>query len=150
VAPQQHQTPVSEAIGAAVAHTSTPGCDARHGRNAFDPERIADAWRQFPRDDPRNKLAEAVEAFADPIRWKLNDLDLQGDETEFHQLGDAIWKDLRPSEAVRLLELLYEAEQRVRGAAVELVIRQYVDAALTFAAEFPNAPRGPVGESPTV
>jgi hypothetical protein len=108
------------------------------------------AWSEFPRDDPRNKLAEAVEAFADPIRWKLNDVDLEGDSTEFAQLGDAIWKDLRPSEAARLLELLYEAEKRALAGALELILREYVDAALTFAGEHPEAPRGPVGDEPSV
>jgi hypothetical protein len=111
---------------------------------------IEAACRKYPNDDPRNKLSEAVEAFADPIRWKLNDLALHGDEDEFPQLGDAIWKDLRPTEAARLLELLYEAEQRARDGAIELILLEYVAGALAFAAEFPDVPRGMVGEAPTV
>ena len=111
---------------------------------------IAAAWQAYPSDDPRNRLAEVVPAFADPIRWQLGDSDLAEDEQEFGQLGDAIWKDLRPSEAARLIALLDEAEQRALASAQELIIREYVTAALAFAAEFPEAPRGPVGHAPRV
>jgi len=102
---------------------------------------IEAAWGDSPRDDPRDKLAQAVEAFAQPIRWKLNGIELAADEAEFAQLGDALWKDLRPSESVRLLDLLYEAEQRALERAQETIMGEYTAAALAFAAEFPDAPR---------
>jgi hypothetical protein len=111
---------------------------------------IEAAWQQFPNDDPRRRLAEVVPAFADPIRWQLGDSDLLEEEQEFGQLGDAIWKDLRPTEAVRLLKLLYAAEQRALAGAIDLIVGEYVAAALAFAGEFPDIPRGPVGEAPRV
>lgn len=52
----------------------------------------------------------------------------------------ALWDNLRPKEAARLEELLdavYEADGALRVLLVDRITR----AALTFAAEFPDAPR---------
>jgi hypothetical protein len=97
------------------------------------------AWPQ----DNADKLIEAVEAFADPLRWKPGDVDLI--EADYHEMGDTIWRDLRPSECKRLRELLYQAEQRADAAAHDLIVREYTAAALAFAAECPDAPRATRG-----
>ena len=91
-------------------------------------------------------LDEAVMGYADGIRWRSGDVDLV--DADYHEGGDGLWRDLRPSECVRLRTLLYEAEQRATVAAHETILREYVAAALTFADEHPDAPRSPAGYVP--
>jgi hypothetical protein len=84
----------------------------------------------------RDRLGEAIMEYVDSIRYDPG----TGDDSP---LGEAIWTDLRPSEVLRLQELLCDAERRATQGAHELSIREYVAAALTFAAECPDAPRPP-------
>jgi hypothetical protein len=88
----------------------------------------------------KDKLTEAVMEYADDIRWDPGDPDgLTPPACE--DRGTALWCDLRPSEADRLKTLLYGAEERAVAACHELIIREYIAAALAFAAEYPDAPR---------
>ena len=56
-----------------------------------------------------------------------------------------IWQDLRPTERARLEQLvagvLEELEATVMPMIVSLIVERTVQAALTFAAEYPDAPR---------
>lgn len=55
--------------------------------------------------------------------------------------GDGLWKDLRPTEAARLAELVHEAAERVQARCAAIVIEEMTVAGVQFAAEYPDAPR---------
>jgi hypothetical protein len=56
---------------------------------------------------------------------------------------DGLWQtdDFRPSELDRYDGLLSEATTRVRGAAEAMLLDAVIEALITFAAEYPEAPR---------
>lgn len=53
----------------------------------------------------------------------------------------AIWRDLRPSEAVRLMELLRVAQERATARCRAAILEELAAAGDTFAGEHPDAPR---------
>jgi hypothetical protein len=97
----------------------------------------------------RDKLSEAVMEYVDDLRWRAGDPDLDPDPESSdpgrQESGDALWRDLRPSEVDRLKTLLWEAEQRATASAHELIVSEYVAGVLAFALEYPDAPRTYLG-----
>lgn len=53
----------------------------------------------------------------------------------------SLWGDLRPSEAVRLSQLVQAAAERASARCRAIVIEELVGAGVQFAAEHPDAPR---------
>jgi hypothetical protein len=58
-------------------------------------------------------------------------------------LGDSLfdWDDMRPSEQERLNELTHSAVDPIRADAQRRINEALVSAGLSFAAEYPDAPR---------
>jgi hypothetical protein len=94
---------------------------------------------QYPHDNPRKKMAEAISEAFDPIGYvQLSPEDEAGFGSKV--LSD-LWDDLRPSEAKRLHDLIAEHVKEALEASWAAVVSEVVAAALTFAAEYPDAPR---------
>jgi hypothetical protein len=51
---------------------------------------------------------------------------------------DAVWEDLRPSEAIRLMELISGAEDRIVARCKQICEDELADAVATFALEHPD------------
>ncbi len=100
---------------------------------------IADRMRKYPNDNPRQKLAGAVDQAFDAVGYI--DLDEEGQYDWGTQALSDLWADLRPSEVERLHELIAEAKRRALDAAWAVIAEQVVAAGLAFAAEYPDAPR---------
>jgi hypothetical protein len=99
----------------------------------------------YPRDNGLRKLSEGIERLFDPIAWQLSgDPDDVDDEGNPGQLGDRIWRDLRPSEAARIHLIVERAKLETFALCRALIVDQVVKAGLAFAAEFPKAPRSAV------
>ncbi len=95
-------------------------------------------------DNPVKHLREVVEDFGafmhGPAFAILESSDPRGDEDPSE--ADDIWgNDLRPSEAKALMFYFQEAVERAVSDARAAIEAAFVDAALRFAAEFPDAPR---------
>ncbi len=59
-----------------------------------------------------------------------------------HETGPlAIWQDLRPSEAVRLMELVSSAKDRAVEQCLAIIEMELTAVGLAFAAEYPDAQR---------
>ena len=77
-------------------------------------------------------------------------LDISGSEDAYHPFdafvckGSSPWRDLRPSESARLEAIITAAEARAWARAHAAIVEEAVAAALTFAAEYPDAPRAQV------
>jgi hypothetical protein len=91
-------------------------------------------------DSPHVKLGEAIDTAMDVVGYIELDM---ADDLSVPALSD-LWSDLRPSEARRLAEIVDEAKDRALEAAWEIIAEEAVQAALTFAAEYPDAPRARV------
>ncbi len=53
-----------------------------------------------------------------------------------------LWRDLRPSEADRLVELVNAATERAAERCEAIILEELTAAGVAFAAEHPDAPRG--------
>lgn len=53
----------------------------------------------------------------------------------------AVWTNLRPSEAARLVELTEAACDRAEARCVAVILEELTAAGVEFAAEYPDAPR---------
>ncbi len=95
---------------------------------------------RYPEDNPLEKLRDAVEGMADFMGGPAYDVLGSPDEPPDTEIG--IWMDLRPSEA-RALDSIYRAtvEAAVEDA-VRVITDRLVEAALGFARQHPDAPRG--------
>jgi hypothetical protein len=97
---------------------------------------------EYPSDNGLRNLGEAIDRLADPIDWHLSgDEDESDEDGTPHQLGDNVWRNLRPTEAARLRLLVERAKLSAFAMAREAIVREIVAAGLTFAAEYPDAPR---------
>lgn len=76
----------------------------------------------------------AAWAVLDAIDYDWGDSVGQGDD-------DAIWGDLRPTEARRLRELVQSAIAKIVPECEAIIINAVTAAAMQFAAEYPDAPR---------
>jgi hypothetical protein len=91
-------------------------------------------------DSPRAKLDEAIDKAMDVVGYVHID---PVDEIAVTTCSD-LWSDLRPSEARRLAEIVAEAKDRALEAAWVVIVKEVTRAGLTFAAEYPDAPRARV------
>ena len=95
---------------------------------------------RYPEDNPLVALRDAVEGMADFMGGPAYDILGSPDEPPDTEIG--IWTDLRPSEA-RVLDAIYKvAVEDAVTAAVLVITDQLVGAALGFARQHPDAPRG--------
>lgn len=105
---------------------------------------IAARTARYPIDSLDAKLDEAIGNAFDAIGY------VSLDEQGAYDIGAAFlsdtWGDLRPSEAARLGEIISEAQERAEEKARAAIIEEVIGAALTFAAEYPDAPRAEVTE----
>jgi len=95
----------------------------------------------YPHDDPREPLKEAIDAWASILTSPAYDILESPDPRDEGDDSTELWADLRPSEAIVLRRLATEAIDRVFERCQELVTEEVVAAALAFAAEHPDAPR---------
>ena len=101
----------------------------------------------YPGDDPRKPLLEAIESFAQVLTSPAWDALESPDPRDGPRdpEPDDLWADLRPSEARDLRRLAGEAIAEAQHDA-ELLIRRKLEAAgLRFVELHPNAPRAKVG-----
>lgn len=93
----------------------------------------------FPRDS--DEVASLVFELAGPLRWVPPTELVTGATVN----DDCLWDDLRPSQAARLQELYDDIYPKVdvliQQEVVPRIRELVVEAALTFAAEYPDAPR---------
>lgn len=101
-------------------------------------EAIEDRNRRY-RKDASDRLAEAVDTALDALAYIEID-DGLGDHSGAVVLSD-LWTDLRPSEAARLRELIDVARQRLLASLWPMVVDAALEAGVTFAREYPDAPR---------
>jgi len=94
---------------------------------------------KYPSDNGQRLLDEAVDKAFDVVGYIELD---ENDALAFgaYALSD-LWEDLRPTEVVRLHQLVRWAQERAKAAAWEAIIQECVAAGLKFAAEYPDAPR---------
>jgi hypothetical protein len=111
---------------------------------------IGECW-QGPSDPstpntPHGTLSELIARVADPfIDSAARTLEVEGGSVWEPLLEDvgplAIWTDLRPSQAVRLVQLVGAAQDRATARCEAIIIEELTAVGLTFAAEHPDAPR---------
>lgn len=101
---------------------------------------LLDARRAaYPLDGGDAKLDEAIgELFAIIDYRPLDEDEAEPGETA---TGAEVWTDLRPSEWMRLRELVKEAQTRAKARALEAIVAEIHASAVAFAAEYPDAPR---------
>ena len=75
-------------------------------------------------------------------------LDISSNDDAYHPFdalasceGSSPWRDLRPSESARLEAIITAAEARAWARCHDALVEEAVAAALTFAGEYPDAPR---------
>jgi hypothetical protein len=98
---------------------------------------LADRQARYPKDGGAVTLRRAVGETFDLIRYDRFDDPVDGPT----ELGDYLWRDLTPSQAARLRQLVTEAEEAVYNEARALITDRLVRAASQFAAEHADAPR---------
>jgi hypothetical protein len=97
-------------------------------------------------DDPRGALGGLIACVATPfVDSAARTLEADGGsvwEPLTTGVGpQAIWEDLRPSEAVRLIELVSAAKERAAARCEAIIEQELVAAGVAFAAEYPGARR---------
>lgn len=100
---------------------------------------IDDRSARYPNDSIEHHLDHVLDKAFDTIGYV--DLDEQGQRDFGSTFLSDTWADLRPSEADRLGELIAAARQQAAERARAAIVEEVVAAALTFAAEYPDAPR---------
>lgn len=109
--------------------------------------RRVDDW---PNDNPLRKLRDAVEdfgAFMHGPAFAILESSDPRDPDEGSDSDDVWGCDLRPSEAKALDFYFQEAVERALSDARAAITAVFVERALAFAAEFPDAPRAKVGKA---
>ena len=102
---------------------------------------IHDRAAKFPGDNPRDKLDEGIDKALDALGYvELDDDEQDGMPSGATVISD-LWTDLRPSEAVRLRDVVHDVRTELRDALWSMIEDRVVAAGLTFAAEHPDAPR---------
>jgi hypothetical protein len=97
-------------------------------------------------DTPKNALASLISRMADPlVDSAARTLEAGGGsawEPIRTDVGpEAFWKDLRPSQAERLMALVEGAVTRAEGRCAEVILEEITEAAKQFAEEHPDAER---------
>lgn len=106
--------------------------------------RIAD----WPNDNPINPLRDAIWGLTQMLEYSFPEpgdsaetmSELYGAEPD----ADDLWWDLRPREAKRLAKIREETVDRAQARALAVITDEIVAGGLTFAAEYPDAPRAKV------
>lgn len=99
-----------------------------------------DAFREVMREHASGWDVPWVYDLSAPLRYEPPDED--GEPALPWLVG--LWTDLRPSQAARLSDLreaIYERADVLMVEAADRIVDAVVEAALTFAAEYPDAPR---------
>lgn len=102
---------------------------------------LAERLAKYPRDGGEEHLNEAVDEMFDLIDYCPLNQQEAFDQWPHTAIGDDVWADLRPTEWKRLGDIVHEAKARAYDRARALIIDELVNAALVFAAEYPDAPR---------
>jgi len=116
-------------------------------REAIDERLTEMAGQVFDQQDDLGNALErvAITAAAPIVDYAVEVLEGLGHGGGWEPMRDVpagLWRDLRPSEALRLRELMSEASRRAADRARTLIVDELVAAAMTFEAEYPDAPRG--------
>jgi hypothetical protein len=101
-------------------------------------------------DDFDGFIDNLVATLAEPIvasaAWTLEAGHGAWEElTPPHAAELAIWKDLRPSEATQLMELLGEAKDRAIERCKEIILEELAGVVVAFGDRHPEAPRQTAG-----
>ncbi len=108
-------------------------------------EAIRARIENYPSDDPRTPLREAIKGLAGILRGPAYDTLESPDPRDGNGMATApedLWSgDLRPSEALVLRRHGEAAVERAFERAMALIVEEIVAAALAAAAEIPDAPR---------
>ncbi|HUG47975.1 MAG TPA: hypothetical protein VMP67_06135 [Candidatus Limnocylindria bacterium] len=91
----------------------------------------------------RDKLAEAFAEASLPVGEAAWHGGVDADEpfVEPAPEWDVLWWDIRPSQAVRLHQLVGEARDRALSRCQAIIVDELTAAGVQFAAEYPDAPR---------
>ena len=115
----------------------TAAIEARLGQKVVDADQM---------EDVRGLIRQAItHSAASPlINSAVDTLEIGGDGVwedlnELHP--DALWTDLRASQAKRLVELVGEACNRAAAMCTTVIVDELTKAGVAFAAEYPDAPR---------
>ena len=110
------------------------------------PEEIRATLRENVTEGDARQLHDAIMSYDAPLNCPLHDAmesakDVYGEDTDPRTM-DGVWADLRRSEAMRLGQLLEDARQRAFERCEQAIFDELTAAALQFAQEYPDAPRG--------
>lgn len=90
----------------------------------------------------RATFAMVIQEIGASIDEPAEEVLLWGDIVDQEPVTESVWMNLRPTEARRLHELVEVAIERAIDRALEVTLQEIRGAAMAFAAEFPDAPRG--------
>lgn len=107
---------------------------------------IIERASEYPNDNGSRPLRAVVEHVFDVIDWYPADDRLDPDDPDRSELGDDIFRNLRPAEALRLKAIIAEHRDRGQARALEVLREECIAAALAFAAEYPDVPRAMAGQ----
>lgn len=96
-------------------------------------------------DVPRGTIPPTEAEIREAIRERSDYSDSGATVYEITKPAVALWADLRPSEAARLEDLMNEI-YKLADDFESRVVEAVVAAGLTFAAEYPDAPRARLGD----
>jgi hypothetical protein len=97
--------------------------------------------QDWPKDNERPPLEEAVRQLFTAIAYQRVDWALPGEEPDPDELGNHVWTDLGPIEAAALQSLVAFAERRAYARARAVIVEEVVAAAEAFSRQHPGARR---------
>ena len=101
-----------------------------------------DVREMFSQEATKDDLRQFVAMMSNALDCSAFEILDGPDEREPEGIAGALWRDLRPSEAIRLRVLVDEAEARAVARCEAIIVDELAAGGLAFAAEFPDAPRG--------